>query len=47
MCIPIFADQPMNADMIERNQIGIRLSIMDINRQTFGNALREILDNKM
>ncbi|CAG7836479.1 unnamed protein product [Allacma fusca] len=43
---PGFGDQPFNARAVERQNIGIHLELMDINKDTLSQAFEQLLNNK-
>lgn len=45
LCIPFFADQSQNCARIARNGYSLTFNINDMNKETFSNAIDEMLNN--
>lgn len=46
VALPIFGDQPTNAENIQKAGYGIALELQQLNEQNFGSSIREVLENE-
>lgn len=46
VALPIFGDQPSNADNMEKAGYGIALDLLELNEENFGASIREVLENE-
>ncbi|CAD5228143.1 unnamed protein product [Bursaphelenchus xylophilus] len=46
VCLPVFAEQPRNADMVVRKGIAVQLEKSKLTKEAIQKALKEIIENK-
>ncbi|KAH8409588.1 hypothetical protein KR222_008919, partial [Zaprionus bogoriensis] len=46
VALPIFGDQPSNAETMQKSGYGIALDLLQLNEENFGSSIREVLENK-
>lgn len=46
VALPVFGDQPSNAETMQKAGYGIALDLLQLNEQNFGASIREVLENE-